>query len=286
MMSQEYLSIQLMPLDPVVKQAFFDRNPGPNVLVDPEYHIWDRSVVRWIDGRYHAYYSRWLGEHNHWLIDSEVIHAVAETPEGPFKDTGVVLQRRNTDGWDLVDSHSQYALVVDDEILLYYQSVDLRGMFPPQTDSPLPADDWLYAPDNWLKIRDRKRLGLAVGATPAGPFERTREPVITPDGFNKIRTIVDNPAVVYHDGRYFMVLKSFDAHKRDHRVQVLAHSETRDGPFTFHPEPVYAEKDTEDATVWFDTESDHYYMVCHVRGGNDLAMFTSVNGFDWQPASQ
>ena len=42
-----------------VKTNFFDRERGEHVLVDPDYKIWGLSVIKWKDGKYHAYYSRW-----------------------------------------------------------------------------------------------------------------------------------------------------------------------------------------------------------------------------------
>ena len=285
MQTDDTLQVQAMPLDPGVVEAFAQRRREPHVLVDPEFHIWDRSVITWHDGRYHAYYSRWRGEHRHWLTDSEVCHAIADAPEGPFEHTGLVLHQRNADGWDVIDSHSQYALVADGRVLLYYQSIDLRGRF--NGVGPFPTREWLDDPDNRATICDRKRLGLAISDNPAGPFTRHAQPIITPDGCDRIRTIVDNPAVVYRDGRYLLILKSFDATRdKTWRIQMVAEAAAPDGPFRFHDEPVYAEKQTEDATVWYDHVSKHYYMACHVMGECALAMRTSSDGLSWQAAAQ
>ena len=66
----------------------------------------------------------------------------------------------------------------------------------------------------------------------------------------------------------------------------MAIGENPDGPFKILEKPVYAEGQTEDATVWYDKQNNHYYMVCHVFNGDTLAMFTSLDGLNWQRASQ
>jgi hypothetical protein len=282
------LRIKPVPLPASVKDSFSQKKRTKHVLVDPEHRIWDRTVITWKDGRYHAYYSRWTGAHPRWLTDSEVVHAVSDTPEGPYEDMGVVIANRNPDGWDIVDAHSQYAVVAEDKVLIYYQTDDLRGKFTPEGDSPFPSRAWLDdRKANRQTIRDSQRIGLAIGDDPAGPFTRSPRPVVTPDSSPRIKNITDNPAVVYHDGRYTLIFKSDAAGKKGaFRIQMVGHSARPDGPFHVGDKPVYDRKQTEDATAWFDTVSNRYYMACHVMGRHDIAMFTSTDGIDWEPAFQ
>src|SRR4051794_35102413 len=62
--------------------------PGPeNKFSDPDYYIWCGSMVAGPDGKYHLFYSRWprvLG-HAAWVTHSEVAHAVADSPAGPYR---------------------------------------------------------------------------------------------------------------------------------------------------------------------------------------------------------
>ena len=128
---------------------------------------------------------------------------------------------------------------------------------------------------------------MAVSENPAGPFERAKTPVATPDDCERIKNITDNPAVAYRDDQYLMIMKSDDAQRTGwYRIQVTGHSKHPEGPFQFSNEPVYSEKQTEDATVWYDKLNRHYYMVCHVMGESALALFASSDGLKWQPASQ
>ncbi|REE02237.1 glycoside hydrolase family protein [Marinoscillum furvescens] len=283
----ESLQIIPQPLDPDVKMAFLERRRRANVLVDENYRIWDRSVIQWEDGLYHAYYSRWLGNHKRWLTNSESVHAVSENPEGPFEDVSVVLSNRNEQGWDIVDVHSQFAVMAEGKLLLYYQSCDLRGKFPEYPGSPYPSQSWLDNRDNWDLIRNTQRLGLAIAEHPNGPFVRVASPVAVPEDCERCSNITDNPTVVYQDGQYLMIMKSDDARKgKYHQIQFVGRAKRPDGPFQFNNQPVYAEKRTEDASMWYDQRAKCYYMVCHVLGQRALAMFTSVDGMDWQRASQ
>ncbi len=52
----------------------------------PGYWVWCGTVVKGDAGKYHHYASRWprgLPFSPHWLTNSEVVHSVSNTPEGP-----------------------------------------------------------------------------------------------------------------------------------------------------------------------------------------------------------
>ena len=49
------------------------------------YYVWDCSVIK-SGGKYHMFSSRWKEEYGfgwNWLFNSEIIHSVSDTPEGP-----------------------------------------------------------------------------------------------------------------------------------------------------------------------------------------------------------
>ena len=62
------------------------------------------------------------------------------------------------------------------------------------------------------------------------------------------------------------------------RIQLVGGSTLAEGPFKFEKDPVYDKAQTEDACMWFDQELKRYFMVCHVMGKRDLALFYSDNG--------
>jgi len=60
------------------------------------YWVWCGSVVKDEEGRFHMFASRWptwLPMHPGWIVASEIVRAVADTPEGPYHFQEVVLQR-------------------------------------------------------------------------------------------------------------------------------------------------------------------------------------------------
>ena len=61
---------------------------------DDAYWIWCGSVIEGEDGLYHMFASRWskaTAFNCNWLTNSEVVRAVSETPEGPYRFAEVIL---------------------------------------------------------------------------------------------------------------------------------------------------------------------------------------------------
>ena len=277
---EKHTSWEFSTLPASVKSKFFERKPAKHVLVDPDHKIWGLSVIKWKDGKYHAYYSRWpdsLG-FKAWLSHSEIAHAVADNPEGPFRFVNVVVESRHEKGWDVINAHNPYVCKAEDKICLYYISNELRGKYEHEVDSEYPEFSWFI--DNWDKVRNTQRIGVAVASDPAGPFERAEEPVVEPHG--NFKNIAVNPAVTYVDGKYVMIMKGDDTeHDAWHRIQLVGHASNPEGPFTFSQKPVYAATQTEDACIWYDKQFERYYMTCHVMGKRDFALFSSEDSYNW-----
>ena len=75
------------------------------------YHVWGASVVRSAeDGQYHMLASRWPSPLSHlaWVIASEVVHATAPRPAGPYTFRGVALPRRGKNFWDGMATHNPH----------------------------------------------------------------------------------------------------------------------------------------------------------------------------------
>jgi len=277
------LAVNSGPIDTSVKDHFFQMQSAANVLVDPGYRIWGLSVVRWTDGKYHAYYARWPQdtEHRGWMTDCEIAHAVADRPEGPFKTTGVVLTSRNPTGWDVVNAHNPYAVVANGKIHLYYIANNLRGKYPTEDDQSLPTEEWLIK--NRDTVRASQCIGVATATDPAGPFTRAKNIVVQPN--DRFKNIAVNPAVVHRDGQFVMVMKGDDIHKPGiFRTQFVGHADHAQGPFTFQEQPVFDATQSEDAALWFDEQAQRYYMVCHIMGKRDLALCTSIDSLRWELA--
>jgi hypothetical protein len=269
-----------------VRDAFKTGETAPHLLAETDQFIWGTSVTRWSDGKYHAYASRWSRAKGFsaWLTDSTIVHAVADRPEGPYRITSTVLKSRNRTGWDLVNAHNPYICRDGDQLHLYYIASRFRGEIEKAAGKPFPSEAWLKKNRSPL-VRNSQCIGVASSRQPAGPFERSPEPVVVPHG--NFKNIAVNPAVIQEKGRFLMVMKG-DASGKEHlhRIQLVGESKSAAGPFRFSDTPVYAERQTEDACIWFNQKEGDYNMVCHVMGQPDLAWFKSKDGQDWQPAPQ
>lgn len=263
-----------VPIPASVRKSFQQKELAPHVLVDPEYYCWGMSVIRWSDGKYHGYYARWpksLG-FNAWLTHCEIAHAVSDRPEGPFKTTGPVVTRRNPDGWDVMNAHNPNVCVVNGKIFLYYISNKL---------DPKTTEAWISDWANRRTIRDSQCTGVAMATSPEGPFTRAKKVTVEPHG--SFKAIAVNPAVIYQDGQFVMIIKGDDSTKEGRaRIQLVGHSKKATGPFKFADTPVYDKRQTEDACLWYDQDEKLYKMVCQVLGGRDLFLFTSKDSYTWK----
>ncbi|MGY6647912.1 glycoside hydrolase family protein [Wenyingzhuangia sp. IMCC45574] len=277
-----YKNISFQPLATSVVESFFNHQTQEQVVVEPGYYVWGLSVVKW-EGKYHAYYSRWKKKYEHkgWMTHCEIAHGISDSPKGPFKFVNVVLEAKKEGGWDVNNSHNPYAVVANGKICLYYIANDIRKTYPfKEGVNSYPDEAWFDA--NRMAVRDSQCIGVAVADHPKGPFVRAENVVVKPDNKN-FKKIAVNPAVIYKDGAYKMIMKGDDlAHDRPFRIQLVGDAKHPEGPFEFNPKPVYAKAQTEDACMWYDKIIKKYYMVCHVMGKNDLALFSSINGKDWE----
>lgn len=268
------------------KTHFYADEIASNVLVDPGYRVWGLSVFKWSDNKYHGYYSRWPKDkgHNAWMTHCEIAHAVADQPEGPFIYKETVLSSKNSTGWDLINAHNPYVCLANNKICLYYISNDIRQLLTTNKEDATAIDDtWIK--NNRPHFRNLQRIGVAIADHPSGPFLRSKNVVAKPEGL--IKNITVNPAVIYHDGKYLMILKGDDVNKqKTFRIQVIGQSKFPEGPFTFNKQAVFDQIQTEDACFWYNQISKEFSMVCHVMGKPNLAFFTSKDCNSWQASEQ
>ena len=68
-----------------------------------DYWIWCGSVIRGEDERYHMFASRWskrMPMFSGYLLRSEIVRAVSDTPDGPYRFVEHVLPLAAADAWD------------------------------------------------------------------------------------------------------------------------------------------------------------------------------------------
>jgi predicted GH43/DUF377 family glycosyl hydrolase len=161
-----------------------------------DYWIWCGSVVKGEDGRFHMFASRWpkrLPMHPGWLVKSEIVRAVSDTPEGPYTFQEVVLPARGAQYWDGRSTHNPHIIRVDHTYLLYYM-----GTTHPFSD-PAPEEPYGLEDPRCIVARANKRVGLAVSSSVFGPWERKDVPILPtrPGKFDSFLT--SNPAPCVQD---------------------------------------------------------------------------------------
>lgn len=183
-----------------LKDLFLPSPIGGGFRMDG-YWVWCGSVVLGEDNKYHMFASRWKKDvpmHPGWLIKSEVVRAVSDTPEGPFTFEEVVLPARGAQFWDGRSTHNPHIKKIDDTYVLYYMG----------TTHPFP-DNYENTDAVVTCARANKRIGIAISKSVFGPWKRTDFPILStrPNYFDNFLT--SNPApCVLDNGNVFMMYKA------------------------------------------------------------------------------
>jgi hypothetical protein len=242
---------------------------------------WGGSVARGDDGLYHMYVSRWpLAEgHNAWVTHSEIAHAVASDPTGPYEFRDVALGRREPGMWDADVAHNPTVFRWQGKYYLYYTGNHGDGSY------------WDH--------RNHQRVGVAVSDSPDGPWLRQDEPLleVTPGAWDSL--VTTNPSCTpTPDGRFLLMYKAV-GHERELPMggpvlHGVAFSDSPTGPFVKHPEPIFVSADAwfpgEDPFTW--AQDGRYYAILKDQGSNyspeerALVLFESDDGKTWSPAAE
>ena len=258
-------------------QMFLQQKPAAHLLADEHYFVWCVTALRWTDGRIHAYYSRWPKIHawRGWRTRSEIAHAVADSPEGPFRTTGTVISCRNPGGWSGINAHTPSARVINGRIHIYFVANKIGDYYKGSPEQPLPGDEWLN--DNMRSVHLSQRIVVAVADQPEGPFVTSGKPVFTPKP--PFKDVVCNPAVVERDGKCIMIIKGDDArHEKPFRIQCVAMADNPLGPFEQVDKPILEDVSTEDACIWYDEARHQFRSVVHVLYDPRLVGLVSEQG--------
>ncbi|MDB5085368.1 MAG: glycosyl hydrolase family 43 [Bacilli bacterium] len=170
------------------------------------YWVWCGSAIKGEDGRFHLFASRWpktLPMHPGWMIASEIVRAVSDTPEGPYEFQEVVLPVRGAEYWDGRATHNPHITKCGDTYLLYYM-----GSTHPLPDVQ-PGESYGLSDPRCIVARANKRIGLATSKSVCGPWHRLDAPILQarPGKFDSFLT--SNPApCVQEDGSVLLVYKA------------------------------------------------------------------------------
>jgi hypothetical protein len=261
--------------------------PAHAILEQEGYYVWGGSVVRY-GGQYHMYYSRWPLDSGFsaWVTHSEIAHAVADDATGPYRFVDVALPARGAEHWDGLCTHNPNVHRFDGRFYLYYMGNTGDGRATTNLN---------------FVHRNNQRVGVAWADDPAGPWTRMDDPVIdvSEDSTAYDALMTSNPSATRtEDGRFLLIYKAVAKHAPmpfggpvTHLVAIADHPA---GPFVKRGEPVFYREGlhfpAEDPYIWWDKPTGKYLAIVKdnegtfTGKGKSLALFTSENGLDWEPA--
>jgi len=274
------------------QDSFIDRllpAPKGGGFAMKDYWIWDPSVIKGEDGRYHMFASRWSKQYGfgNWVTNSEVVRAISDTPEGPYEFVEVVLPARGKQYFDGCTTHNPRIVKSGDYYVLYY--------FGNNYDEPTPA----FTENVWesglgQKAWMHKRIGMAYSRSIAGPWKRVDQPILNPRKGEWDASITSNPSpVVLPNGKVYLVYKSSPLNYNPPLLLGAAQADSFLGPyrrlsekpiFSFHTDQNH-ENDVEDPFVCHNGQQfelimkDRYGKICGEEGGGIHAY--SKDGIDW-----
>lgn len=225
------------------------------------YYVWDCSVI-YAKGKYHMFSSRWKREYGFgsWLFNSEIIHSVSDSPEGPYTFKNVVLKRRGRKFFDGMNTHNTCIKEYNGKFYLYYMGTTYGGPIP---ETPEATEDLIYFFETW----NRKRIGLAVADDIDGEFVRQDEPLLLPRDCSKWDcTCTTNPSVVIlPSGKTYMIYKSRSGHGMPLKLGI-ATAPAPGGKFErLCDTPILdfddENKHIEDPFLWYDTKREKFCMI-------------------------
>lgn len=255
------------------------------------YWVWGSSVIKGNDGKYHMFVSRWpdyLPFHPGWMVDSEIAHAVSDTPEGPYEFSDVALPARGAEYWDGRSTHNPRILKYNDTYVLIYM-----GSTHPYDNVSNPDTLTLQSPYTTL-ARANKRIGMATSKSPYGPWERREKPILETKPGTFYSFLTSNPTPwINEDGSVIMLFKSRKYQEnfpyQSAMMIGVAKAPSIDGQFeVVGDEPIFGiDKmgEIEDPFLWKD-ETGYHMLAKDQRGtltGNrhDGLLAHSIDGINW-----
>ena len=209
--------------------------PATAVMREPGYFVWGGSMIKGEDGLYHLFYARWKKETHFsgWVTHSEIAHATAPSPSGPWTHRDVAIPKRGAEFWDGMCTHNPCIRKFDGMYYLYYMGNT--------------GDGKVTRSFNWTH-RNNQRIGVAVAKSPSGPWQRADKPLIdvSADKSAPDSLMVSNPAITRHpDGTYEMVYKAVGQQKKlpfgGPVVHLSATSKSPTGPFVKNLKPIFTD---------------------------------------------
>lgn len=281
--------------EPVWENQIFSRigvAPVDGGFTMDDYWVWGSSVIKGEDSLYHMYVSRWpkfLPFHPGWMVASEIVHAVSEMAEGPYRFSDVALPPRGAEYWDGRSTHNPRIVKHKDLYVLFYM-----GSTHPFDEVTNPDTLTLSSPYCTV-ARSNKRIGVATSKSPYGPWERRDDPVLDTRPGTFYSFLTSNPAPwIEEDGTTTLIFKSRQ-YKEGFPYQSsmsigVAKASSFEGPYEVHPEPIFGMDkmgEIEDPFIWKDDQGFH--LIAKDQRGmltgerHDGVLAHSTDAITWIP---
>lgn len=224
------------------------------------HYVWDCSVI-YAEGKYHMFSSHWKKEWGfgwNWVFNSQIIHCVADQPQGPYQFLRVVLPRRGREYFDGMNTHNTCIRYYGGKYYLYYMGTTYGGPIPEGEET---------SPEYNLEVWNKKRIGVAVADSIYGEFVRRDTPLLEPrDCSHWDCTVTTNPAVaILPSGKTYLVYKSRRAAGATLQLGVAV-ADRPDGEFTrLSDDPIlrfdHPDMHVEDPFLWYDEKRNKFCVV-------------------------
>lgn len=263
-----------VPPDSWITRSLADS--GTYILESTEHTVWGCAPIYDEKGKVHVFFSTY-GMDEYWLTSSKIAHAVADHPEGPYENLGIILEGRGEGYWDAHTIHNPSIYRVDDKYVLLYISNDT-------TKQELWRDR--------ARAANTQRVGMAIADSPYGPWKRFDKPVIDVaedsmawDGYCTV-----NPTFLKHpNGEYWIYYRAWDRRNDERRKTGVAMSKNLEGPYVKYKGnpvidfPEYGGQ-TEDPFCFY--YKDKFHCLIRDMGNFDWVgnlYLESEDGLNWGP---
>ena len=187
----------------------FSKRIGPAPLnggfAMDDYWVWCGSAIKGDDDRYHLFAARWPEAMKFlpgYQSYSEIVHAIADVPAGPYAFADVALGDRGAQHWDGRMTHNPVITRWGGRYALFYIGTTFEG--------PRPSAAELETGPSFYPWYRSIRIGVAYSDSASGTWERMDRPLLEPRPGMWDEHVVTNPApCVAPNGRLFLYYRSY-----------------------------------------------------------------------------